>query len=161
MLLLSGALFSFSYAVTRGQETGFADPLNLALFAVAALTVVIWFMVERRVASPMIRLDLFRNPMLSVSVVTGFMVFTLVAPLVFLLPFYLEGVLGFDIRTVGLLLGAAPLAIGVVAPLAGALSDRIGIRKLTVTGLVIVTLSPSSDSRPSPRRPSGGSTSWC
>jgi EmrB/QacA subfamily drug resistance transporter len=141
MLLLSGALFSFSYAVTRGQETGFADPLNLALFAVAAMTVVIWFMVERRVASPMIRLDLFRDPMLSVSVVTGFMVFTLVAPLVFLLPFYLEGVLGFDIRTVGLLLGAAPLAIGVVAPLAGALSDRIGIRKLTVTGLVIVTLS--------------------
>jgi MFS family permease len=35
-------------------------------------------------------------------------------------------------------LGAAPLAIGVVAPVAGALSDRIGIRRLTVTGLVIV-----------------------
>jgi EmrB/QacA subfamily drug resistance transporter len=138
MLLLSGALFSFSFAITRGQVSGFADPLNLVLFAAAVAIVVIWIGVERRAPSPMIRLDLFRNPMLSVSVVTGFMVFTLVAPIIFLLPFYLEGVLGYDIRTVGLLLGAAPLAIGVVAPVAGALSDRIGIRRLTVTGLVIV-----------------------
>lgn len=140
MLLLSVTLFSFSYAVTRGQEVGYADPLNLTLFALAAATLVIWFRVERRVQSPMIRLDLFRNPMLSVSVVTGFLVFTLVAPVFFLLPFYLEGVLGFDVRTVGLLLGASPLALGFVAPAAGALSDRIGIRKLTVSGLVIVTL---------------------
>lgn len=140
MVLLSAALFSFSFAVTRGQETGFADSLNLLLFAFAVVVVIVWFRVERRVASPMIRLDLFRNPMLSVSVITGFMVFTFVSPLFFLLPFYLEGVLGFDIRTVGLLLGAAPLTIGLVAPLAGALSDRIGIRKLTVAGLSIVTL---------------------
>jgi EmrB/QacA subfamily drug resistance transporter len=141
MLLLSGALFAFSFAVTRGQVTGFADPLNLTLLAVAGVVVYLWFKVEQRAASPMIKLDLFRNPTLSVSVITGFMVFTLVAPMVFLLPFYLEGVLGFDIRTVGLLLGAAPLAIGVVAPLAGSLSDRIGIRKLTLAGLFLTTVS--------------------
>lgn len=138
MLLLAAALFSFSYAVTRGQETGFTDRWNLLLFAFAAVVVAVWVRVERRSPSPMIRLDLFRNPMLSVSVVTGFMVFTLVAPLFLLMPFYLEGVLGYDIRTVGLLLGAAPLTIGIVAPMAGALSDRIGVRKLTVAGLVIV-----------------------
>ena len=141
MLLLSGALFSFSYAVTRGQESGFADSLNLVLFTVAAGLVVVWFAVERRVEIPMIRLELFRNPMLSVSVITGFMVFTLVAPMFFLLPFYLEGVLGFEIRAVGILLGSAPLAVGVVAPMAGALSDRIGIRTLTVSGIAIVLLS--------------------
>jgi EmrB/QacA subfamily drug resistance transporter len=139
-LLLSAALLSFSYAVTRGQEAGFADPLNLTLFAAAAILFAVWVRVEQRVPSPMIRLDLFRNPMLSVSVVTGFMVFTLVAPLVFLMPFYLEGVLGYDIRTVGLLLGAMPLTIGIVAPMAGALSDRIGIRKLTVSGLAIAMI---------------------
>ena len=141
MVLLSGALFAFSFAVTRSQVTGFADPLNLALLAVAGVVVYLWFKVEKRADSPMIKLDLFRNPTLSVSVITGFMVFTLVAPMVFLLPFYLEGVLGFDIRTVGLLLGAAPLAIGVVAPLAGSLSDRIGIRKLTLAGLLLTTVS--------------------
>lgn len=138
MFLLSAALLSFSLGVTRSQETGFADPLNLTLLGIAVVVGVVWYRVERRASSPMIRLDLFRNPMLSVSVVTGFLVFTLLAPLVFLLPFYLEGVLGYDIRTVGLLLGAAPLTIGVIAPFAGALSDRIGIRKLTVAGLCIV-----------------------
>lgn len=138
MMLLSVALLSFSLGVTRSQETGFADPLNLALLGIAVIVGAIWVRIERRVSSPMIRLDLFRNPMLSVSVVTGFLVFTLIAPLVFLLPFYLEGVLGYNIRTVGLLLGAAPLTIGVIAPFAGALSDRIGVRKLTLAGLCIV-----------------------
>lgn len=140
MVLLSIALFCFSFGITRGQETGFADPLNLALLVAAATLAVVWVGVERRVASPMIRLDLFRDPMLAVSVITGFLVFTLIAPLVFLLPFYLEGVLGFDIRTVGLLLGAVPATFGLLAPLSGALSDRIGVRKLTLTGLVIVTV---------------------
>jgi EmrB/QacA subfamily drug resistance transporter len=140
MLLLSGALFFFTYAVTRGQEVGFAESRNVAMLAVAAVAALTWFQVERRVPSPMIRLELFRNPMLSVSVVTGFMVFTIIAPIFFLMPFYLQGVLGFDIRTVGLLLGTAPAVLGFLAPAAGALSDRIGIRKLTVAGLVIIIL---------------------
>ncbi|MDX1447731.1 MAG: MFS transporter [Acidimicrobiia bacterium] len=138
MVLLSVALFCFSFGITRGQETGFADPLNLVLLAGAGLIVVAWIAVERRVASPMIRLDLFRNPILSVSVLTGFLVFTLLAPLFLLLPFYLEGVLGYDIRTVGLLLGAAPATLGIVSPMAGSLSDRIGIRSITLSGLIIV-----------------------
>lgn len=140
MVLLSAALFSFAYAVTRGQETGFFDPLNMGLVALAVVIGAIWVRVERRAVSPMIPLQLFRDPMLSVSVITGFVLFSMVAPIVFLMPFYLEGVLGFDIRTVGLLLGASPLALGIVAPFAGSLSDRIGIRRLTVAGLIIVTV---------------------
>jgi MFS family permease len=41
----------------------------------------------------------------------------------------------YDPRTTGLLLGVLPLAVGLVAPVAGSLSDRYGTRRLTVIGL--------------------------
>ena len=138
--LLGVSLFSLSLALTLGQERGFASPLILAAFGVSVLAGVGFAFVELRVDSPMVELRLFRNPMLSVSVISGFLVFSCLSATFFLFPFYLEGVLGFDIGTVGLLLGAAPLMIGVISPLSGTLSDRIGIRPLTLAGLVILAV---------------------
>ncbi len=138
--LFSASLFSVSLALTLGQTRGFASPLILGAFGLSALAGVGFVIVELRVDSPMVELRLFRNPVLSVSVVTGFLVFSTLSATFFLFPFYLEGVLGFDIGTVGLLLGAAPLMVGVISPLSGALSDRIGIRPLTLAGLVILAV---------------------
>lgn len=140
MALLSVTLFCFAFAVTRSQEVGFTDPLNLVLMVAAVASAAAWIRVERRVESPMLRLEFFRNPMLFVSVITGFTVFMMIAPAFFLLPFYLSGVLDLPIRTVGLLLGVAPIAIGVSAPYAGVLSDKLGIERIRLAGLVMVAL---------------------
>ncbi len=137
-LLMSVALFSLSLALTLGQEAGFTSPPILGLFALSAVAAAAFVLVELRVRSPMLELRLFKSPMLSVSVVTGFLTFSCLSATFFLLPFYLEGVLGFDVGQVGLLLGAAPLAMGLVSPISGTLSDRLGIRRLTLLGLVII-----------------------
>jgi EmrB/QacA subfamily drug resistance transporter len=138
--ILSVTLLSISYALTRGQEAGFLGGVNLILYLVAVIGAVTFVRVERRLPSPMIRLDLFRNPMLTISVITGFITFVVVSAVFLVMPFYLEGVLGFDVKTVGLLLGSGPLVLGVVAPLSGTLSDRIGIRRLTLAGLSILAV---------------------
>jgi MFS family permease len=54
------------------------------------------------------------------------------------MPFYLENVLGYDPRSVGLLLAIVPIALGVTAPISGSLSDRIGTRPITVIGLLVL-----------------------
>lgn len=137
-VLMSVALFSLSLALTLGQEAGFASPLIITGFAVFALAAIAFVVVELRVDSPMLQLRLFKSPMLSVGVVSGFLVYSSVSATFFLLPFYLEGVLGFEVGTVGLLLGAAPLMMGVVSPISGTLSDRFGIRRLTLFGLIVI-----------------------
>jgi EmrB/QacA subfamily drug resistance transporter len=136
--LMSISLFSLSLALTLGQEEGFASPLILTGFIVSALAAIAFVMVELRVESPMLQLRLFRSPVLTVSVVTGFLAYSSVAATFFLLPFYLEGVLGFEVGQVGFLLGAAPLMMGLVSPISGTLSDRFGIRRLTLWGLVVI-----------------------
>lgn len=140
-LAMSVSLFSLSIALTLGQDLGFGSVQILAGFAVSAVSAIGFVFIELRVDSPMIQLRLFRNPMLSVSVITGFLVFAGLSATFFLLPFYLEGVLRFEVGQVGLLMGAAPLMVGLISPLSGSLSDRIGIRPLTLAGLVIVGLS--------------------
>jgi EmrB/QacA subfamily drug resistance transporter len=137
--LLSSGLLALSLGLTLGQERGFDDWLILTLLVAFFVLAAIFVRVELRIESPMIQLRLFQNPLLSVSVVSGFLVFAALSATFFLLPFYLEGVLGFEIGQVGLLLGAGPLALGIVAPISGTLSDRWGIRSLTLSGLFILT----------------------
>ena len=55
-------------------------------------------------------------------------------------PFYLQNVLGYDVRTMGQLLAIAPIALGLAAPLSGSLSDRIGPRPVLVFGLAIMVV---------------------
>jgi MFS family permease len=137
-VLMSVALFSLSLALTLGQDLGFGSTLVVSGFVMAALAAIAFVVVELRVESPMLELRLFRNPMLSVSVTTGFLMFSCVSATFFLLPFYLEGVLGFEVGQVGLLLGVAPLMMGLVSPISGSLSDRFGVRRLTLLGLVLI-----------------------
>jgi nitrate/nitrite transporter NarK len=57
------------------------------------------------------------------------------------MPFVLERVYGDSPLTAGLRLTAIPVALGLVAPISGALSDRLGARLLTVTGMLTVLAS--------------------
>jgi EmrB/QacA subfamily drug resistance transporter len=138
--LLSLTLLALSLALTLGQTRGFTSPEILALFALSLVGLVAFVALELRLASPMIDLRTFREPLLSVSVITGFATFVAASATFFLLPFYLEGILDFDVREVGFLLGITPLFLGITSPLSGTLSDRIGVRRLTLAGLVILTL---------------------
>jgi EmrB/QacA subfamily drug resistance transporter len=132
------ALLALLLALTVGQDSGFADPQVLALFAVTAVFTAIFVVIELKTEQPMIDLRLFRNSQFSVSLVTGYIIFVCIAGAIILMPFYLENVLGYDVRQVGLLLAVVPIGLGVAAPLSGWLSDRFGTRPITVAGLAVM-----------------------
>jgi EmrB/QacA subfamily drug resistance transporter len=132
------ALLALLLALTLGQEIGFAAPEVLALFAAAALFGPLFILIELRAEQPMIDLRLFKNSMFSVSLTTGFLIFVCIAGSIILMPFYLENVLGYGTRQVGLLLAVVPVGLGVTAPISGSLSDRFGTRPITVIGLAVL-----------------------
>jgi MFS family permease len=94
--------------------------------------------IELQNPQPMIDLRLFKNTLFSINLITGFLTFIATAGITLLMPFYLQNILNFDPRDAGLLLGVVPLTVGLVAPLAGQLSDRFGPRPLTALGLLIL-----------------------
>lgn len=129
-------LLGLLLALTLGQQIGFGAQAVWGLLGLALAGLLVFLWLERRVAQPMIDLRLFRNTWFSVNLLTGLLTFVCSAGTFFLLPFYLENVLRHTPREVGLLLGVVPLVMGVVAPLAGGLSDRWGTRLISLLGLV-------------------------
>lgn len=134
------SLLSLLLGLTLGQEAGFASTVPLVLFAVWAIFLTLFIRLELHTEQPMIDLRIFGNRTLSINLVTGFITFVAIAGTIFLLPFYLENVLGFSVSNVGLLLAVTPIALGITAPIAGSLSDRLGARPITLTGLVLLVI---------------------
>jgi EmrB/QacA subfamily drug resistance transporter len=132
------ALLALLLALTLGQDAGFAELQVLALFVVAAVFLVLFILIELGTEQPMIDLRLFKNRLFSISLTTGYIIFVCIAGTIILMPFYLENVLGYDIRQVGLLLAVVPIGLGVTAPISGSLSDRFGTRPITVIGLAVM-----------------------
>jgi EmrB/QacA subfamily drug resistance transporter len=132
------SLLAFLLALTWGQQLGFTDPRIVLLLAGSLLFLVAFILIEWRSSEPMIDLKMFRNNLFSVGLITGFLTFFAIAGVIILMPFFLENVLGYSTREVGLLLAAVPIVMSVIAPLSGSLSDRFGTRLITVIGLVIL-----------------------
>jgi DHA2 family multidrug resistance protein-like MFS transporter len=88
----------------------------------------------------MIALDLFRIRAFSSAAVTSFATFTAQGLAFVALPFFFQIVLGKTPLQSGLLLTSWPLAVALVAPLAGRLSDRYPAGILATAGLCILTL---------------------
>jgi len=132
------SLLTLLLALTWGQQLGFSAPQILLLFAGSAIFLSLFIITEWRTIQPMIDLNLFRNNLFSIGLITGFITFVCIAGAVILLPFYLENVLGYGTRNVGLLMAAVPVVMMVVAPVSGSLSDRFGTRLITVIGLIIL-----------------------
>ncbi len=137
--LLFVSLLTLLLGLTNGQREGFLSPLSVGLFIVSVVSFVLFLVVEWRHPQPIIELRLFRSRMFSVNLITGFLVFVGLGSTL-LIPFYLEGVLGYDVQQVGFLLAVVPISLGIVAPLSGALSDRMGSRPITVAGLAVVVI---------------------
>jgi EmrB/QacA subfamily drug resistance transporter len=141
------SLVAMALALTAGQRLGFTDPRMLALFGLAGVCAILFLWIEQRVAYPMVDLSLFHNLEFSLNLLTGSFTFIAISSVVFLLPFYLELVLGLPVRQVGLLIAIVPIVLGIVGPLAGSLSDRFGTRRVSLVGLVFLLIGYLAGSR--------------
>lgn len=134
------SLFALLLGLSLSQGMGFGNFQVLGLLAVAGVFVAAFIFLELRNAQPMIDLRLFKNSLFSINLITGFITFIGTAGTMLIMPFYLQNILGLQPRDTGLLLGVVPLAVGLVAPLSGQLSDRIGPRPLTALGLLLLII---------------------
>ncbi len=134
MLLLAITLASYALAMTIGH--GNFGPINVALLMAAVLGAVLFVVVEARVPSPLIKLEIFRNPVLSGGFVMSVLVLTIMMAIFVIGPFYLSQGLGLDTAHVGIIMTVGPLAAAVTGIPAGRLTDRFGARVITIIGLI-------------------------
>ena len=135
---------ALGFALTIWGLDGFArhEPaVTIALRLVAGIGAGVFF-VQRQFAlpRPMIALDLFRLPSFSFAAATSFATFVAQGLAFVALPFFFQVALGKSPLDSGLLLTPWPLALAVVAPFAGRLSDRVPVGIIATLGLAVFTV---------------------
>ncbi len=136
-VLSTGALLALLVGMTVGPSVGWLSP-NVGLMAVAFVVLLggfVWW--ELRTPSPMLDVRLFTRKLFALGVLASTLSFLANQPTRYLIPFYLQGVLGFSPSSVGLIIVPGFAIVAFVGPLSGWLSDRYGWRPFNVGGLAL------------------------
>jgi EmrB/QacA subfamily drug resistance transporter len=133
-LLLALTLAAYALAMTVGR--GSFGALNMALLSAAVAGVGFFVLAEARATSPLIRLAMFRDPVLSASLAMSALVSTVMMATLVIGPFYLSRALALDTVLVGLVLSVGPLVAALTGVPAGRIADRFGAQRITILGLV-------------------------
>ena len=136
-LLLGGAVFLGIWGIVHGNDDGWTSPVVLGSLVGAVLLVPAYVVHARGLAHAVLPLRLFASRGFSVANVIG-LFFTLgMFGAVFLLSQYLQIVQGYTPLEAGIRTLPWTAAPMVVAPIAGLLAPRTGLRPLLLTGLVL------------------------
>ncbi|MER5740978.1 DHA2 family efflux MFS transporter permease subunit [Streptomyces sp. NPDC002262] len=138
-VLASAGLLGVVWAVIEGNAEGWTSVTTLLRLGAGAVLLAAFLGWELRAPAPMLRLGVFRDRSFGLVNAASLLMFTGLYGSLFLLTQYLQIALGHDALEAGLRtlpLSAMPV---VVAPLAGALSDRFGSRPVVLAGMVCQT----------------------
>src|SRR6476659_8908711 len=135
--LISAVMFGLVWGLVRGNDQGWTSPEILAALGLGAAFVAAFVAWELRAANPMLPMRFFRNRTFALGNVSSLFMFFGMFGSIFLLVQFFQTVQGYSPLSSGLRIlpwTAMPIFI---APIAGALSDRIGGRPLMALGLTL------------------------
>jgi len=137
LVLVSAGIGVFIWGLVQGPASGWGSPRTVASLAAGVVLIVAFFSWETRAPEPMIPLSLFRASTFTAAAVTTFVTFGAIYSAVYLTSEFLQLGGGYSPLGTGLRFlpwTATPL---IVAPIAGAVFDRVGARRLVVPGLIM------------------------
>ena len=132
----SSSLFALVLALIRGNDEGWGSTLIVGLFVAAAILLVAFLAIERRVSQPMLPLELFKRPAFTGVQLAAFGISGSMFALFLYLTLYLQNFLGHSPTEAGLRYLPMTVAVFLVAPIAGALLSRVQARVMISLGLV-------------------------
>ena len=132
------ALFALVYALIEGNDKGWTSGLIVASFAVAALAVALFLLIEARTEHPMVALPLFRSAAFSGGTVTMMLWAFGVFGIYFFTSLYLQDILGFSPTKAGLAFVPMALCLAVSAVLAQPVAARIRPYRTVALGMLIM-----------------------
>jgi len=137
VILCATGLGFLVLAIDQGAKVGWTSSLIILCFLASLIILPLFIIRELKTNNPMIDLRIFKNWDFSTGNITGFLSYYVLFAVLFLMPFYLEDIMHYDAEVVGSILTPIPLAMALIAPFAGTISDKIGSRFMTTLGMII------------------------
>jgi EmrB/QacA subfamily drug resistance transporter len=138
LLLLTNGLFI--YAIDLLPRLGWRHPTFVLILLLSLVAMTLLLFVESKAKTPILILSMFRSRLFSAGILSLFLITLSLSAINFLLPFYLQNLLGYSASQMGWIIIADSLIIMFMAPIAGTWSDRLGSRLLCTIGCVVIVI---------------------
>jgi EmrB/QacA subfamily drug resistance transporter len=135
--LISAGLFGIVWGLVRGNAQGWASPEILFALIAGGILVAAFVAWELRTAAPMLPMRFFKNATFALANLSSLLMFFGMFGSIFLLSQFFQTVQGYSPFGSGLRILPWTLAPMFIAPVAGAMSDRISPRAIIGTGLAM------------------------
>ncbi len=139
VVLASAGLFGIVWGLVRGNSQGWASTEILAALIGGSVVLALFVLWELRAAEPMLPMRFFRNRVFTLANVASLLMFFGMFGSIFLLAQFFQTVQGYSPLGSGLRILPWTVMPIFVAPIAGALSDRVGGSRLMGIGLLLQT----------------------
>jgi DHA2 family multidrug resistance protein len=135
--LMSVGFASMQFVLEQGpRQDWFDDPFVGVLVVVAAISLLGFVLRELRTRAPAVNLYLFRDPVFSSGTAIGGVMFAILMANMFLLPVFMQELLGFTALQSGLALVPRSLVMLVATPIVGRVYNHTSPRLLVALGLI-------------------------
>ena len=135
--LASAGLFGIVWGLVRGNSVGWGSPEIVGALVAGALVLAAFVAWELRAESPMLPMRFFRNRTFTLANVASMLMSFGMFGSIFLLAQFFQTVQGYSPLGSGLRILPWTAMPMIVAPIAGALSDRIPAHRMIGTGLAL------------------------
>ena len=137
LALASGGLFGIVWGLVRGNAQGWGSTEIVSSLTAGAIVLALFVLWELRAEAPMLPMRFFRNRVFALANVASLLMFFGMFGSIFLLSQFFQTVQGYSPFGSGLRILPWTIMPMFVAPVAGALSDRIGGARLMGAGLTL------------------------
>jgi EmrB/QacA subfamily drug resistance transporter len=141
IITISIAMFCLTFALMKANEKGWSSSFTISLFAVSAIALILFIIVELKVKEPMVPLSLFKSlPFINGSI-TLFLLGLGMMSGTYLLSFFLIQVKGLNQLSGGLIISTMSLTSMIFSILATILTKKIGSRLTSALGILLLCTS--------------------
>ena len=136
---VTGGLVVLVYAIVKAQAFGWGSPRTLGLGAVAIALLVAFVAIERRSRAPLMRLNIFRVRTLAIADTVLLLVASAMFGMFYFASLYVQEILGYSPLRAGLAFLPVTAGIMIGAVVAQQLIRRVGVRYVSIAGIVLAT----------------------
>jgi DHA2 family multidrug resistance protein len=138
--LLAVGLAALQFFLEEGQQKDwFESNLIVACAAVTVVALVLFVWRELRAPAPAVNVRLFKDPLFASGSIIGAVMFAILLASMFLLPVFMQELLGFTAMQSGLTLMPRTLIMMVITPFVGRIYGKVSARVLIAIGIVFVS----------------------
>jgi EmrB/QacA subfamily drug resistance transporter len=138
-ITVTAGLMLLVFTIVKAPDVGWASARTIGLFAVSAILLVLFLVIETRSRDPLMPLSIFRLRTLAGANIVGLILGSITFSMFFILSLYMQQVLEFSALESGLGYLAVALTAVFMAGASQALVTKVGVKPILIVGMSLLT----------------------